>query len=80
MNARNRKTKAPIVRAAELLIGDSKLVPGSFGRKTDGSLDYEVCGETRMCWESGVPLERNGQAVFIDQNGAEVTEDDIELV
>ena len=82
MNARNRKTKAPIVRVAELLIGDgnSELDPGGFDRNTDGSLSYEVCDTTLICWENAVPRERNGKAVFIDQNGTEVTEDEIELV
>lgn len=53
----------------------------SWTRNAAGELVKEYAGETEMFWESQRTLDDvNGYAIYLDEDGEEVTEPEIELI
>lgn len=79
MRARNRKTKAVIIGTSETIAGTALTLDDSFERNPDGSLEYDHDGETTVSWDSQTTNTRDGKTLFVDRDGDELTEDDLEL-
>ena len=74
MNAINRKTGRQIVKAVEQTCVVTAIEDGSFRREGTVGIGYEPIGEPT------VDLTNAETIGFIDENGEQVEEDDIELV
>ena len=46
----------------------------------DGSVDFDYSGETTVWWDDQRTVQRQGQRVFIDENGMEVLETDVAVL
>jgi hypothetical protein len=68
------------------ITGTLEVVKGTCGvmawsRDADGSLSFDYDGTgTEVDWDSQKTVTREGKRVFVDENGQEWTEDQIELV
>lgn len=80
MRAVNRKTRSPIVGTAERIYGTARLVVDSFARDEAGELSFDHNGQTDVDWNSQETLDREGWIVFVDDDGEEVPENEIELI
>ena len=80
MQARCRRTGARIVATLERLYGRARLNPDGFSRSPNGGITHEAGGEgTDLDWNSAETVLRNGQQVYIDQEGDEVLAAGVEL-
>ena len=79
MRARNRKTRAPIVRLRQLVHGHSDLDTDGFGRGDDGRLTCRESDGFVPDWSTVEPIEHDGAAVYIDADCEQVGPKDIEL-
>lgn len=50
-----------------------------FSRDPDGSLSWEYSGDTKVWWEEMYTVERDGEAVFVDEEGTEWKKGELEL-
>ena len=66
-----------IVATLEQLVGTCDI---SEAEMVDGKLDITYGGYTDVDWDSQETFTDNGQRVFIDENGAQVLESEIELI
>lgn len=80
MHARNPRTGAAVVRSLERLSGTAVIADDTFVRNPDGSLDYDYEGTTDVHWNGQLTVTRGKDRVFIDDNGDEVLESELELV
>lgn len=58
----------------------AEILPGSFERSASGKIAFEWLGGTEMFYDAQEPIKKDGQSVFLDENGDEWTEDQITLV
>ena len=81
MEARNRKTKAPITGTLERLSGRADIQSGSWKRNAKGELEFEHGGYTEIYWDDQrtVTDKDSGGPLFVDENGHAVTSAQIEL-
>ena len=49
-------------------------------RQADGTLDLDYDGYTEIYWDSQHTVHRGGQRVFIDAEGEELLESEVELI
>lgn len=68
-----------------IITGTLDLVPGravlnGATRLPDGTLDIEWYGETEMFWDDQKTVQRNGQDVYLDDDGNEYLESEIEVI
>jgi len=70
----------PICGTYERITGRADTVEDSFTRKPDGTLDFDHAGYTEVFWDGQETVTNNkGQIIFLDAEGNEWTEDQIEL-
>ena len=79
MYARNPKTGAAITGTLEQVDGRATTIYDSFQREESGKLAFEHGSETQMYWDGQETQTRDGQVIFIDDDGEEVLENDVEL-
>ena len=79
MKARNKTTGSPVLGTLEELKGRANHEPDKYRRKPDGELEYESNGYTTVFWDDQRTVMRDGKPVFVDENGADLTADEIEL-
>ena len=77
-DARNRRTRAAIVGTLETVHACADIE--RFSRDPAGNLNWEHSGNTNVWWDELRTVQRDGGAVFIDAEGNEVLEADVELV
>ena len=75
-----KNTGAQIRGTLERLHGRAEAAEDSFRRDADGSIEFDYDGETEIYWDDGITVQREGQTVYIDEHGTEVTQGDIVLV
>lgn len=68
-----------IVCTLERIVGTCD-ISDIHGTCPDGSFQIEWCGRTEVDWNSQETQEREGQRIFLDENGEEVLENDCMLV
>ncbi len=78
MYAIDKKTGKRIVGTLEIVTGRAEI--GSWSRGQNGELEFEYAGGTEIFWDEQKTVERDGQAVYLTEEGDEVLERDIELV
>ena len=80
MNARSTKTGKRIQKTLDSLLGTSSIDPDSFELGDDGQLqlEYEDDG-TDVHWDSGEPYTEHGIPMYIDEDGNNVPQTEIEL-
>ncbi|MGY4224361.1 hypothetical protein ACVMIH_001722 [Bradyrhizobium sp. USDA 4503] len=67
------------------IVGTADLIPGNawcevLGRKPDGSLEFEYCDETKVCWDGQhTTKDERGKLLFVARDGTEWPEDSIHL-
>ena len=78
-NARNKHTGARIVGTLEIIHGRAGVL--GFSRDQRGRLTWEhdCCG-TDVCWDSAETASDDHGAIFLDADGAEVPEANVELI
>ena len=84
MLARNRKTGAAILGTLEELPGRADIQTDSWNKDADGKLTFDYNDYTEVFWNGQqtvrVSDERGRRSpIFVDEDGNEVTEKDIEL-
>ena len=80
MYAINKHTGAQIQGTLERLQGCARATEDSFQRGSDGSIAFDYDGSTEVYWDDSVTVQEEGQTVYVDENGHEVTPDSIALV
>jgi hypothetical protein len=80
MKAVNRKTGLEIDGTLETLSGRAEILNDSYQREADGSIEFEWGGETEVFWDEQRTVTRGGKRIFLDTEGNECTEDEIDLV
>lgn len=68
-----------IVATLERLSGRAMLEPGSARRKPEGSLEFDYEGTTEILWDEQKTIVRNGQRIFLDEEGGEYPENELRL-
>ena len=79
MRARVRSTGRHIIGTLDTCRGVAETKPDSFTRDASGGIDFEHAGDTRTWPEEQRTIERDGSAVFLDDEGNEFTSKDVEL-
>ena len=80
MYAINKLTGAQIQGTLERLHGRAATTEDSFRGDADGNIEFDYEGETEIYWDDGITVRRDDKIVYLDEHGAEVTQDDIVLV
>ena len=81
MYARNKHTGSPIVATLEVVHGRCGIANDSFTKRPDGSLQFEDDGGgTDLCWDSAETATDDHGRIFLDRDGEQVAEADVELV
>ena len=81
MNARNGRTGAAIDGMLREMHARQPIVQGSWYQNGDGALQWQPGGDLEPLWGSDTALrDRHGKHVYIDTDGTQVVESDIELV
>lgn len=78
--AYNKNTGKPVVGTYEMVPARADIMDGSFKLGEDGELEFDYAGESKMFWD-GQETQCNdkGRMIFLDEDGNELTVDDIEL-
>ncbi len=65
-----------------LIVGSADWVPANalIEGHPDGSVDFEGVGETVLWWDGQYTNERDGEDLYVDEDGEEWTADEIRLV
>ena len=79
MHARNRRTGTPITGTLQRLYARAKLIEDRFGRRDDGRLTYEDEGGTEFYYDTSEHVSTNGEKTYLDEDGEQVVESDVEL-
>ena len=79
MYARNPKTGAAITGTLEQMDGKALTTEDSFSRDDTGKLVFDYEGETEIYWNGQETQSRDGKTIFIDDDGEEVLETEVEL-
>ena len=69
-----------IIGTLDTVQARAEIIPGTFKRLADGSLDHEWEGSTEVFWDDQRTLKRDGKDIYLDDEGNEWTEDQIKLV
>ena len=81
MYARNKHNGSPIVATLEVVHGRCGIANDSFTKGPDGSLQFEDDGGgTNLCWDSAETVTDDHGRIFLDRDGEQVAEADVELV
>ena len=82
MYAINRKNKLPIVATVERIHGHASLESDGFERDAEtGAINHaHGDGGTKMFWDSSETMTENGHTLYVDDDGNEVTADQVDLV
>lgn len=72
-------TSTTIVGLLESCPGRSN-ISSEITRKPDGTFEFEYAGGTEMFWDDQRTVEREGQRVFLDEDGDEWLERELILV
>ena len=73
----NRATGSRIRGTLETLSGVA--LAERWGRTKDGLLSFEWAGETDVWWDEQKTVRIDGERVFVDEDGEEVLEHEVEL-
>ncbi len=71
---------AEIIGTADTIQATAIVQADTFTRNDNGSLSFDYTGESDVDWNSQRPHERDGKPLFIDENGARWTADQITLI
>jgi len=74
------ETGVAILGTLETLSGRAEIADTEITRNPDGTFEFEYQGSTEVFWDDQRTVVRNGQRIFLDENGAEWPEDQLELV
>lgn len=79
MHARNRRTGAPITGTLQRLYARAKLLEDGFGRAEDGRITHEHEGGTDFFYDTSETVRTDGERTYVDDDGEQVAESDVEL-
>lgn len=79
MHARNRRTGAPITGTLQRLYARARLLEDGFGRDEDGRVTHEDEGGTEFCYDTSEHVSTGGERTYLDEDGEQVVENDVEL-
>ena len=80
MQARNAKTGARITAALHEVYGRAAIDQTAFNRTPTGTLTFEELDrDIELLWETTQQVKRDGNPVFLDENGDELIPEEIEL-
>ena len=80
MIARNRRTGTSITGELISLAARASTLDDEFERDETGKITYEYSGDTEIFWSGQRIQTRRGQTIFLDEDGNQVFESEIELV
>ena len=81
MYARNKHSGSPIVGTLEVVHGRCGIADDSFTKGPDGSLQFgNNGGGTDLFWDSAETATDDRGRIFLDRDGEQVAEADVELV
>jgi hypothetical protein len=69
----------PIWGTKETVPGVAVIEEGTATQNADGTFSFQHSGETDMDWDNQRTVERNGQRVFVDEDGGEWLESELKL-
>ena len=69
-----------IIGTLERLSGRAEIVPDSFRANPQGGFTFEYEGTTEVFWDDQETEVRDGERVFLDEEGNEFTENTLRLV
>ena len=76
--------KAPngkrIVAMCDLVPANSLIADDTFRRDPDGSIAFEWAGESVLCWDGQYTMQREGEDLYVDEDGETWRESEIKLV
>ncbi len=70
---------SPIVGTLESVPAVAVVAPGSFTRRPDGRLGFEWAMETRLFADRRATVWRDGQPIYLAEDGREVPENELVL-
>ena len=79
MHARNRRTGAPITGTLQRLYARARLLENGFGRGEDGRITHEDEGGTEFFYDTSETVRTDGERTYLDEDGEQVVESDVEL-
>ena len=80
MYARNKHNGSPIVATLEVIHRRCGIANDSFTKGPDSSLRFENDGGgTNLCWDSAKTATDDHGRIFLDRDGEQVAEADVEL-
>jgi len=68
-----------ITGTLERLSGRANIVPGSARRDSIGGLEFDYEGLTEIFWSDQCSVTRDGEPVFLDEDGNEYLESELRL-
>lgn len=81
MYARNKHSGSPIVGTLEVIHGRCGIANDSFSEGADGRIEFDDDGNgTDVFWDSAETATDDHGRIFLDRDGEEVAETDVELV
>ncbi len=69
-----------ITGTLERLSGRANIVPGSVRKADAGGIEFDYEGSTDIFWEEQHTVTRDGDLVFLDENGDDYLESELRLV
>ena len=68
-----------ITGTLERMSGRANIVPGSV-RKSDGGIEFDYDGSTDIFWDEQHTVTRDGELVFLDEDGNDYLDSELHLV
>lgn len=63
----------PIIGTLETITARAEISADTFARNADGSIVFEYEGETEVFWDDQETVRRNGEVIYLDEDGGEWT-------
>lgn len=73
-------TGVPITGTYETCPGLAAIANIALGTRDGGRFEFDYAGDTEMFWDDQRTIRRNGERVFLDANGAEWLESQLQLI
>jgi hypothetical protein len=68
-----------IIGTLDVVTCRAEIVADSFHKDDAGNIDFEWEGETTVFWDDQKTVQRNGDPVYLDEEGGEWVEDQLVL-
>jgi hypothetical protein len=69
-----------IAGTLERMCGRAKIVPGSAKQNEAGGIEFDYDGSTDIFWDEQHTVTREGELVFLDEDGNDYLESELRLV